>query len=576
MKKMALAALTLMATACTDASATASTPTWNLPDIHAVTIDWSTCSTDLVGTTALVLGDRLRCGQMSVPRDHRHPQAGQMQVAIVRVAAADPARRRGALFFNPGGPGETPMESLPTLARYWNDAHAGHPVHGTKRELSDVFDLVGVVPRGLKGGTTFTCTSEHLATDYQDIVADRSEANLRTMDMFMRAIASACRRNPLYRFINTEQTVYDMEAARLSLGEPRLNFFGVSYGSWIGSWYAASFPQHVGRMFLDSSMDWTSDWNTNVERLKSTAHAEFVRLVAEPAANDRFRYRFGADVAAVMTQFDHLTNEVRQGWGGLWKTPESLLAARGMSDITRVEPGMTLPTLLARIGSHRFHSEPTVNHAARLEATEHAWRVMPIVYVPETFRLDERDSVLFAVMCNDMPYLGDAAYHRAKIASLAAQFPSIDGRGLEYHCVYWDGAHATRPPLSRMAAAGGILMVQAEHDPVTPLLSAIASLDATPTARLIIADNFESHGVFGFTDSACIEALVGNYLLRGTLPVERTSHCEARPADTGSSGFSDPPQAAALRKELSAVHSQFARQPPFVSGMNGREPGQGR
>lgn len=556
---MGFAAVAVASMTCSVAAAAAAehVQTWNLPTVRAVAIAWSTCPAELVGEDAAALGERLRCGRMSVPRDHRHPPAGHMDVALVRVAASDPIRRRGALFFNPGGPGGNPMKVVPTLARYWDDAQAAHPVHGTKKELSEVFDLIGVVPRGLAGGTTFACTSENLVTDYNDIIADRTAANVRAMDLYMQATAAACRRNPLYRFINTEQTVYDMEAARLSLGEPQLNYYGVSYGTWIGSWYAASFPQHVGRMFLDSSMDWTNDLNTNVERLKSSSHAQFVRDVAEPAANDRFRYALGADAAAVVAQLDHIATQVRQGWGGLWKKPESLLAARAITDMFRAEPHLTLEALMDRIKRHRFHSDPAVDHATRIEAVERAWGVMPSAHRPESFQLDVRDSVFSAVLCNDQTYLGDAAYHRAKIASLASLYPSANGLGLQYHCAYWDGAHAMRPPLSRMAAAGGILMVQAEHDPVTPLHSAVAAFNITPTARLIVADGLAAHAVFGFTDSVCIEGAVGSYLLRGVLPAARMSHCEVRSAAHGELGFVHPAQASALRAKLSVMHSRF-------------------
>ena len=551
------AVLAVASTACSAVAATEQAQTWNLPTLSAVPIAWSTCPVELVGDDAAALGERLRCGRMTVPRDHRHPPAGRMEVAIVRVTASDPARRRGALFFNPGGPGGNPMKVVPTLARYWADAYADHPVHGTKKELSEVFDLIGVVPRGLAGGTTFACTSEGVVTDYNDIIADQSEANVRAMDLYMQATAAACRRNPLYRFINTEQTVYDMEVARLSLGEPQLNYYGVSYGTWLGSWYAASFPEHVGRMFLDSNMDWTSDLNTNVERLKSSSHEQFERDVAEPAANNRARYGLGADVAAVVAQLDLLSIHVREGWRGVWKKPESLLAARAMTDMFRAEPDMTLKTLFDRIKTYRFHPDPAVNHAARIEAAEHAWIVMPYTHSPAPFQLDSRDSVFSAVLCNDQTYLGNAEHHKAKIASLASSYPSASGLGLQYHCAYWDGAHAVRPPLSRMAAAGGILMVQAEHDPVTPLHSALAAYDVTPTARLIVADGLAAHAVFGFTDSVCIESAVGTYLLTGALPAARMSRCAAQPVAHGGLGFEHPAQAAALRARLSVLHSPF-------------------
>lgn len=560
-KRTGLVTLAMAMGAWQAASASEPATAWNLPTIHAVAIDWAACPRALVGNKNGVLGERLRCAQVSVPRDHRNPAAGDMDIAVVRVAASDAANRRGAIFFNPGGPGSNPMQYLPTLARYWGDAHADHPVHGSKKKLSEQFDLVGVVPRGLAGGTIFKCESSELVTDYNDPIADRSEANARTMELFMRAIASGCRENPLYPYINTEQTVYDMEAVRLSLEEPTLNFYGVSYGTWLGSWYAAAFPEHVGRMVLDSNMDWTADWDTNVNRIKSASQAHFDHRVGEPAANDRFRYRLGEDVAAVVAQLARLTPQVRQAWGGSWSSPEALIAALKVSDWLRAEPDMSIVTLVTRMQTHRFHSNDEVNAAVRREAIRYSWRVLPPTFVPEPFSLDNMDSVYSAIMCNDFAQSGDAAYHQANMASVATLYPAANGLGMQYHCVYWDGAHAMRPPLSRMGGAANILMVQAEFDPVTPLESAVAGFNVTPTARLLVADGLRKHAVFGFTDSACVEDSIGRYLLKGSLPALRRSDCEAVPAGHGGPGFGfvHPAQAAVLRSELSNMIAPFGR-----------------
>ena len=44
------------------------------------------------------------CGRIDVPTYYDNPQAGTISVGFVRVPAANPGARRGALFTNPGGP----------------------------------------------------------------------------------------------------------------------------------------------------------------------------------------------------------------------------------------------------------------------------------------------------------------------------------------------------------------------------------------------------------------------------------------------------------------------------------------
>ena len=50
-----------------------------------------------------------------------------------------------------------------------------------------------------------------------------------------------------------------MDILRAALGEPRLDFFGASYGTKLGATYAQLFPKRVGRMVLDGAVDLSLD-----------------------------------------------------------------------------------------------------------------------------------------------------------------------------------------------------------------------------------------------------------------------------------------------------------------------------
>jgi pimeloyl-ACP methyl ester carboxylesterase len=47
----------------------------------------------------------------------------------------------------------------------------------------------------------------------------------------------------------------DMEAVRASLGEGKLNYIGISYGTFIGGTYAELFPENIRAMVLDGITD---------------------------------------------------------------------------------------------------------------------------------------------------------------------------------------------------------------------------------------------------------------------------------------------------------------------------------
>ena len=77
--------------------------------LHAATspaaepLDWSTCATtakDWDPTDKLT-----ECALLTVPQDYADPHGRQIEVAVSRRKATDPAKRRGVLVISPGGPG---------------------------------------------------------------------------------------------------------------------------------------------------------------------------------------------------------------------------------------------------------------------------------------------------------------------------------------------------------------------------------------------------------------------------------------------------------------------------------------
>ena len=48
----------------------------------------------------------------------------------------------------------------------------------------------------------------------------------------------------------------DLEAIRIALGEPSLNYLGYSYGTVLGMTYAQMFPATMGAMVLDGPPDY--------------------------------------------------------------------------------------------------------------------------------------------------------------------------------------------------------------------------------------------------------------------------------------------------------------------------------
>ena len=67
-------------------------------------------------------GDRARCATLRVPLDYANPGLGAAQVAVLRVAAGNPAARQGAILLSNGGPGFDSLTNGLTFAKWWGDA----------------------------------------------------------------------------------------------------------------------------------------------------------------------------------------------------------------------------------------------------------------------------------------------------------------------------------------------------------------------------------------------------------------------------------------------------------------------
>ena len=82
------------------------------------------------------------------------------------------------------------------------------------------------------------------AVELQQLIEDR------------KAFGRSClgRSGKLLQHISTTDTVRDLDLLRGLVGDGKINYFGSSYGTRIGSLYAQLFTDRVGRMVLDGAV----------------------------------------------------------------------------------------------------------------------------------------------------------------------------------------------------------------------------------------------------------------------------------------------------------------------------------
>ncbi|PTR44744.1 TAP-like protein [Rhodococcus sp. OK611] len=208
--------------------------------------------------------DTDQCGTVTVPRDYANPTAGSIDVLVTRHRAEDPVARRGVLFTNPGGPGGDAIASNSMFAQ------------ALPEQIRRQWDFIGVQPRGLAHAGAVECAVTPELFAAMNVGFAGGAARLACDGATPGATAH----------ITTENTARDWEQVRIALGVGVIDVYGLSYGTILASTYATLFPQHTGRMVLDSAVDRDWMWNDVLWHQNDGYKTRFYDLMDWIAAND--------------------------------------------------------------------------------------------------------------------------------------------------------------------------------------------------------------------------------------------------------------------------------------------------
>ncbi|GAB7029057.1 alpha/beta hydrolase [Streptomyces sp. NPDC021749] len=438
--------------------------------------------------------DRVECGHLDVPLDRRKPDGRHIRIAVSRVpASGTPEERRGILLVNPGGPGGS-----------------GLPYAVTKRaklpaSVRRAYDVIGFDPRGTGQSAPADCGPMGGLFDAPaPDPAPTDRAAERASHQSLKNMAHDCAAHTgtdTLPHLSTTATAHDMDAVRSALGEDRISYLGVSYGSYLGAAYAAAFPHHIDRMVLDSVVGpW--DWY-DFDLRQSRALLRQREVFFAWAARYHHRFGLGTDATAVRAAYSrarhHLTVHPQQSFGpaefdrtvyrSLGRTERWTALADGIAGSLRT--GDTTPL---------HPAEPFAGAASR------------------TYEAANR-----TVQCADGPGPAPARV-RADLRRSRRLDPPPLLTGMEASvCAYWHHRPAHRTLLGSPQAPP-VLLIASEHDPVTPLAGARQLARRLPGSRLVTLHHDYSHGVFASRGNPCVDGTAAAYLVDGTVPAKNV-HC---------------------------------------------------
>ncbi|MFF2325213.1 MULTISPECIES: alpha/beta hydrolase [unclassified Streptomyces] len=448
-------------------------------------------------------GTRWECSFMKVPLDYAKPGGETIELALIRARAKNPAKRIGSLIFNFGGPGASGVATLPAF--------------GTDYEkLRARYDLVSFDPRGAGASAGVECeTDQQLDARYETDGTPDTTADVNALLENTKMFALACKKNSGRElpYVGTTNAARDLDLMRQVLGDKKLYYFGISYGTELGGVYAHLFPKNVGRAVLDGVVDPTLDYEQS-----SLGQAKGFQLALDNFTKDC------ADRGAACKLPGSNGKEIEQGiselLGRLEKKPIPGLGSRQLTQtlaITGIAASLyskeTWPLLEQGV------DEADGGNGALLLALADSLNGRS-----NDGRYNNLMAANTAVNCVDSKLRYTADQTKAKLPEFRSASPVFGdylGWGL-MTCTGWPVAGTWDTPDVSAPGAAPILVIGNTGDPATPYQGAKAMADALGKGvGTEVTYEGQGHGAYNSGD-ACVQQAVGGYLLDGKVPAAGT------------------------------------------------------
>lgn len=463
------------------------------------------------------------CATLAVPLDHDEPAGATIELAVIRKPATDQANRIGSLFMNPGGPGGSGINALIGVGQLFPAA------------VAERFDLVSWDPRGVGRSTAVQCFDT--PDDEESFLASRSgdvrgfPVTAQQADTWIAATTAfgqqcADRVGDLLSHVGTVATARDLDMLRQAVGDDALNYWGLSYGTYLGAVYASLFPQRLRAIVLDANVNPVA-WNDADSPLGT-----FLRV--------------GSDIGSAVTLQGFLATcgtsapgecAFSAGDAGATRAKyDELLARAAVQPVTLPDGSeLTAAEIVSATVNPLYQAIPVagilrgwVPLADFLEAlwqateplagpgaaTVVAQSLAALAPEPTTYAGIEQQ---LAILCSDSPNPPASQFAGMVPGAVARSGPmGAHWTWVTVTCPNWPArADATYTGPWQMDRSVTPLLLNTTADPATPYESALATAAALD-GRLVTVEGY-GHGVL-VNPSTCANAIAAAYLIDGTLP----------------------------------------------------------
>lgn len=446
-------------------------------DYASQVVDWELCPDS----------QKAQCATITAPLDWDEPEGEAIEIAVRRVPSGDSSR--GPLFFNPGGPGFG--------GQGYAESMAGRFVN---------YDAVGWDPRGTGQSTHVVCGGLKSTDAFMNLDGSPDDAAEDTaLRDGAKTFAKECRDGSaqLLDHITTIDVVRDLDLLRHLLGAEKLNYVGVSYGTYVGATYAQLFPHSVGRLVLDAAVDITGK-----DEVPQVAGFEL-------ALNNFTKWCAGSDLCELGDDQLAINDDIASFLSGLDAKPLKV----GNRELTQTLGASGVAMFL-------YEDDTAYRTLAEFLKAGMAGDGEPLLQAADAMNGragNGYDTIAYAfpaMACVDgvdegaAPVLED---WRETFDEAPVLAPNM---GTSYNCQYWTAGSA---PQLKLTAAGAptILVVGTTGDSATPYEQAVSMAEQLESGTLLTLDGAGHGAVSG--DNGCIGKAVDEYLYEGKAPKEGTT-----------------------------------------------------
>ena len=473
-----------------------------LESFYSQKVEWYDCvATAGVEKSADKTG--FQCAKVKVPLDYSQPDGQTIEIAMKKHLATG-STRQGTLFMNPGGPGGSGVDDVGGMAA---SAFSG---------VQSAYDIIGFDPRGIGSSTAITCSSDAEAKAMEGVspvdgagapvaFEQRAAVISEQIKQFEASCAANTKPAELLDHVDTVSVARDLDVLRALSGDQKLNYLGLSYGTYLGAHYAELFPANTGRLVLDGALDPSLTYS---ERRQGQARG-FERALRNYVAwcQSGQSCPLTGDVDAGVQQIGDVFTSANQS-----PVPSS--------DPNRPVKGEDMKQIVGLMLHSPESSWSVVSEALGQVINKHDASAFRSI----ADQLDAQPLVNTGAMmgtnCLDYRVEGDMATWTAQskeLERIAPRFATVSEAG-DLGCQAW--GHTGTQPSKALHAKGAapILVIGTTGDPATPHEWAVALADQLESGQLL---TWEGNGHVAYSNPGhgpCVTQAVDTYLLTGTMP----------------------------------------------------------